>query len=382
MRNAFKHLLGVVLLTLLTLRRMILGRRRADEPGKVVLLADIGLGNAVMALPLLRSLRLNRPAMEIIVLASPSAAVIFTAAGLADRVIVLKSSAIQRVRQAAALRREAIDLCLVTFPTLSMPQELLPLWLGARENRIHDYRPIQPYFHYLLPLYSVPAAIDYSLHDVEQNLTLLPAHWKIDTGYPSPAISPRSREAAAGFLKKHGATGEAGYFAMHPGGKRGADYKRWPAAQFRALAGEIFGRFGAPTVAILGPDEREMISSLEAPFLIPLVTNDLEITIAVLEKSRYFISNDSGLMHVASLLGRPQMAIWGATDPRRNRAWNPHAVNLFNESVPCWPCIRFIPTGAHRSCLRECLAGVTVTAAMGLLVQHLSQFESGRHPLP
>ncbi len=382
MRKAFKHLLGALLWSVLRLRRLLCYRRASGEPQKIVLIADIGLGNAVMALPLLRSLRLNRPKVHITLLTTPGAAAMFRMAPLADRIIALQGNGWQRIRQAAALRKEDFDLCLVTFPTLLLSTELLPLWLGARGNVIHDYRPIQPYFHYLLALYEPPVVLDQSLHDVEQNLALLPPGWRSSSAYPAINITAQARDAAAAWLSEHGVPPEASFFAMHPGGKRGADYKRWPVANFRELAEELLRRYGLRTVAILGPDEADLAAELAAPSLIPLMTSDLEIIIAVLEKSRYFISNDSGIMHLASLLGRPQLALWGATDPRRNRSWNEQAVNLINESAGCRPCIRFVPTGAHQRCRLECISGITVQAVMTQLAAHIAGgSEAFPHPL-
>ena len=378
MRSALKHGLGLLIRVLLRLRRLVSPGRPAKAPQKVALIADIGLGNAVMALPLLRSLRMNQPGMQITILTTPGTAAIFHLTHLADRIVLLKGSAGRRILQTAALHREGFDLCLVTFPTLSLSSELLPLWLGARENIIHDYRSIQPFFRYLTGLYAPPIALKAELHDVEQNLGLLPNGWRAVPEYPPLEITADAQDNAAALLAACGLREGEPFICMHPGGKRGAHYKRWPVDNFRALAEEIYRTYGFRTLAILGPDETELAEPLRAPALMPLVISDLEIIVAVLEKSSYFISNDSGMMHVASLLGKPQLAIWGATDPKRNRSWNAQAINVINEAATCHPCIRFVPTGKHLNCRRECIAGITVHAVLMRTATHLSA--ARQHP--
>ena len=50
------------------------------------------------------------------------------------------------------------------------------------------------------------------------------------------------------------------------------------------------------------------------------------------------ISNDSGPMHIAAALDKPQIAIFGATDPALGFApLNPKAV-IFNHNISCKPC--------------------------------------------
>jgi heptosyltransferase II len=375
MRDTIKHIAGFILLLVLRLRRLFRFSKAAAEPRKVVLLADIGLGNAVMALPFLNSLRLNRPGLHITILTTPGAAALFKASRLSDQIVILKSSPGKRILQAVLLRREAFDICFVTFPTLSLPSELLPLWLGAKENVIHDCRSIQPFFHYIIALYTALVVLDESLHDVEQNLALLPAGWRAQNGYPAIEISTRGRESAALFLKEHDLQDPPGFFAFHPGGKQGADYKRWPVQRYRALAKEINQKYAVKTVVILGPDEQDLLAELDAPFLIPLCTNDLEITIAVLEKSRYFISNDSGIMHVATLLDKPLFTIWGATDANRNGGWSNKAINIAASRISCRPCIRFVPEGTHIHCQLECIRSITAAEVFAQVNDYISSHD-------
>jgi len=57
-------------------------------------------------------------------------------------------------------------------------------------------------------------------------------------------------------------------------------------------------------------------------------------------RGRLVISADTGPMHVAAALGRPVIALFGPTDPRRTGPYGrPHSVLQIN-SLPCVPCMK------------------------------------------
>ena len=73
------------------------------------------------------------------------------------------------------------------------------------------------------------------------------------------------------------------------------------------------------------------------------------------------LSNDSGLMHVAAALDRPQVALFGPSDPTRTGPRNP-AAKLLRLGLDCSPCNkRICPLGHHR-CLEDLDAARALTA--------------------
>ncbi len=116
--------------------------------------------------------------------------------------------------------------------------------------------------------------------------------------------------------------------------------KRWPVTRYRALAYHL-RRVGFSLVILGGPEERTICEEIAAD--LPCSRNlcgitDLLTTAAVIEHLDLFVSNDSGLMHVAAALKRPQVAIFGSTDPEVTSPLNPHALVLRAE-LPCSPCL-------------------------------------------
>lgn len=81
--------------------------------------------------------------------------------------------------------------------------------------------------------------------------------------------------------------------------------------------------------------EEEMI---DHPGVIPFTNISLQETAALIDQCDLFISNDSGLMHIAAALRKRQVAIFTATDDRKSGPYyNPRA-RVITPRLRCYPC--------------------------------------------
>jgi heptosyltransferase-2 len=62
--------------------------------------------------------------------------------------------------------------------------------------------------------------------------------------------------------------------------------------------------------------------------------------LALVSRCGLFLSNDSGLMHVAAALRVPQVALFGSTDPRKTAPLNDKAVVIHPNEIRCTPCFK------------------------------------------
>ena len=79
---------------------------------------------------------------------------------------------------------------------------------------------------------------------------------------------------------------------------------------------------------------------------------------ALLERMDLLLCNDSGLMHLASALGTPVLAVFGPTSPTSTAPANP-PFRILHHPPLCAPC-------RHRACpydLRLCMKAVSVGEA-------------------
>jgi len=60
---------------------------------------------------------------------------------------------------------------------------------------------------------------------------------------------------------------------------------------------------------------------------------------ALIERCDMFLSNDSGPMHVAAALKKPQVAVFTSSSPIFTAPWNNHAT-VIKTNIDCAPCFK------------------------------------------
>ena len=58
-----------------------------------------------------------------------------------------------------------------------------------------------------------------------------------------------------------------------------------------------------------------------------------------LRRCELMVTNDTGPMHVAAALGKPLVALFGPTEPRRTGPYG-HLENVLRIDLPCSPCLK------------------------------------------
>ena len=132
----------------------------------------------------------------------------------------------------------------------------------------------------------------------------LPAEWRQEA---RQVLRKVTRQASTGNFAR------SDYVVMHPGA--GSPQKRWPIANFPALANQLERRWGLPTVFVIGSAEQEQFSLSDITMLdnaFPVLTSPpLHILSALLADAKAYVGNDSGPSHLAAALGVPTAVIFG-----------------------------------------------------------------------
>lgn len=323
------------------------------NPPRTLVISPNWIGDAVMAQPLLRLLHEKHPERAIDVLAPPPVAPVWRQMREVDSVIEtpFRHGALQlkeRWKLARVLRRRAYCEAYVLPNTLKFA--LLP-WLAGIPRRI-GYKGESRYglinvMHFDDAAAPRPMVAFYAA--LAQPPAASPA-----TGLPRPELTMRAEQISA-VCARVGLELDRPLIVFAPGAEFGAA-KRWPAGHFAELAGTVLKAAPRAQVALLGsPNERDVCTEIAARVKHAGVFNlagatALAEAFALIARADAVVSNDSGLLHVASALNRPVIALYGPTDPDHAPPFSDVARAL-SLRLACAPCRqRECPLG-HQDCM-------------------------------
>lgn len=352
-------------------------------PPRSLVVSPNWIGDAVMAQPLLSALKLAQPRRPIDVLAPPSVAPVWRQMAEVDRVIEtpFRHGALQlRQRWALArqLRRDGYGDAYVLPNTLKFA--LIP-WLAGIARRI-GYKGESRY-GLINVMHFDDAAAPRPMVAFYAALADAPAP-QAAAARPRPVLQVSAAQVAAA-VAKGGLDPARRLVVFAPGAEFGAA-KRWPAAHFAALAQAILAYDPHCQIAMLGgPNDHavgaeivaragQLLGAAAPPAragaasLLNLAgATTLAEAIALIGHAAAVVSNDSGLLHIASALNRPVIALYGPTDPDHAPPFSDHARAL-SLRLDCAPCRqRECPLG-HQNCMRNLGAEMVWDALRPMLV--------------
>jgi ADP-heptose:LPS heptosyltransferase/lauroyl/myristoyl acyltransferase len=262
------------------------------------------LGDVVMALPLLRALRVSRPDAEITLVAKKQFLPLLESWGVGDRTLALPPRGPGYFLSFWKLRAEFPDVWLLL--TNSFRGDLEAWCSGCRQRfgivRPGKSRPL------LSHAYQLPPGYDEAAHHQRELWENFFRHFGLSAPLdcsPLPRTSPGPEPGSA----------PIGLIC----GSENNPEKRWPVTHWRALLEafpqERFVLFGTPadaplTAAVAAGCDARRVEDLAG-------RTDLRGFTARLQSCRLLVTNDTGGMHLANALGVPLLALFGPTNPIR-----------------------------------------------------------------
>jgi heptosyltransferase-2 len=314
---------------------------------RILVRATNWVGDAVMSIPALQALRQTYPKAHIAILARPSVSDIYAREPFADEMILYTSpKGFNDIRGKWALvgsiRERGFDTALL----LQNAFEAAALVFAARiPRRIgYDRDGRGPLLTHAVP---VPQAGEISRHERFYYLELLKRSGLTALLLDSAAIRLSNTETARTEGRRRlseDGLDPATVVGISPGAAYGTA-KRWLPERF-AEAAVLLGR----PVAIFGSaNERELCEQIAQSIRSAGIqvknfagATTLREYIDLAAACSLYLTNDSGGMHIASALGVPTVAIFGATDEVGTGPTGSLA-RVVREPVECSPCL-----------LREC----------------------------
>ncbi len=284
---------------------------------KILVLMLGGIGNLILLMPTLKALREYFAQSKIILMTGePGVEKIIEDERLIDGVRCLDRRVgafnPMTVRFLMALRRERFDLSISSSGTNPHKAGAFTLLIKAA-LRVGEKSKIANCYNIAVPYIPQEHELDGSLRIIQ------------GAGIPTP-LHPQTfltiKDSDAHFVNNYLSSPLHRLIGMHLGvGLKLREHRKWPIEKFAFVGNELIRRTKAKIVLTGGSDEirlAEEITSLliERP-LIATGCMTIKQTAALVKRCALFISNDSGVAHIAAAVGTPLIVLFGPTNPNK-----------------------------------------------------------------
>lgn len=289
------------------------------EPKTILVIALAGIGDALIATPLIRELRANYPAAEI-------DALVFWAA---SRDLLAGNPHLRRVHQCNSfevgapaflkfmfgLRKERYDVSINTHPQSKVEYRIVARIIGATQRLSHTYDNSNM-LDELLVTHVMPQ--DYAIHSADNNLKLLsllgknatPKERAYELFLTSEEIATAQRLADESKLMGRRVVG----IHVGSGKTKNLRMKRWPVGNYIGVIKKLTA--ARPDVTVLlfgGPEEKEentrILSEAAHPNLVAPKTRSIREAAALMKHCEAFLSVDNAMMHFAAAMKVPKQVL-------------------------------------------------------------------------
>lgn len=314
------------------------------ERWEAVLFLHHGLGDLVMAMPMLSELRRvsANPRRILVFVKCPNTRRLLEATGFTD------SFTVRIFNRRAAL--------------------LYPLVLGVRRPKV--FLAPQSCGDWRMPLLARLTLAGYSLGPATemagpQFTRTIPGHdhlreHKVEyylrflglAGYPEavartwePVRLAADLRQRAGNVLAEMAPSATEWFGFTPGSTPREKHKRWPSAHYAALADRLIRRRPGAHIAIIGSrDELPLLEEIRRAASEPervhvVAPDDIGLALGIYAHCACVITGCNGPSHLAGMVGTPLVSIYGPTNPGNTGAWAT-ARRVLRAGLACAPCYR------------------------------------------
>ncbi len=326
-------------------------------PRRVLVAQLQGLGDVILATPMLGAIRETWPdATIVLAVASETNAVCVRGSGLIDGILVCRGRSLyERAIWMLQVRRGKFDVAIVgTRQTKSLaillrtvggipvvaadsPSGHLPLGIRSRANsaRTPEHRIVSNFELFRLLAPDAAQIADTTFH-----------------------VTENDRVAAANFLYTRRGDTPTLWLGAHPGSEPRSPQKRYPT---ELLAESILSALahdeGVCALLFFGgdpEDDRDYFTNLH-PRMFVVADQPLSVVAALIEKCCVFVAGDTGLGHIAAAMRVPVVTLAGPTQIESTHPWGEHHRVLRTQlPLECMPCYGTNAYGqcAHLSCMR------------------------------
>jgi len=312
---------------------------RKEKIKKLLVFGPNWIGDTIMSTPMLSSLRKAFPSVHIVMVVKPYAYDLWKWNPFVDEIWTFKAPRIYNIFAYLKLfwkiKKNQFDLTIILPHCL---RYALITFLVGIPHRVG---------------YNVAHRGVFLTHTLEYNLSLRKKHM-VDNYLDilkAISIEPRSKDLildidlnsqakAEKILEDNHIHSEDLVIGIAPGAIYG-EAKRWPKERYAELADNIIGKYNAKVLIFTGVMERKLGEEIKKSMrYVPIMFNGnitLLETAALIKRCNLFITNDSGLMHIAASVKTKIIAIFGSTSPDWTGPYGDGHM-VIRKKIDCSPC--------------------------------------------
>ncbi len=316
-------------------------RARMPKEGitKILIRGTNWIGDAVLTLPAIASVRAAYPQARISILAKPLVADIYKLFTAADEIIIYKNqfdNPLGVFRLASILRKKKFDVAILLQNAIEAAIMACAARIKLRAGYNSDGRGF-------LLTHSIKRTKEIrKVHQIDYYLEMVKALGCAPVGREMHLQARINRVTAQNTLHEFIPGPEKPIVGIAPGATYGPA-KRWFPERFAEVADKISANYGCRIVLLGGKDDWKVAQQVCAKSSTDLINlagkTTLREAIYLISQCVLFISNDSGLMHIAGALNVPTVAIFGSTNPLTTSPVG-EKIKIVREEVSCSPCLK------------------------------------------
>ena len=336
------------------------------QPFRILIRSSNWLGDAVMSVPAVRAIKNGRPDAHVTIAAPAKIAPVWKLVPEVDAILPLASNSLPAA--ARAIRgRPRFDVAIL-FPN-SLRVALEALLSGVRRRVGYRGHSRSWLLNQIIPEQTPPRRLE---HQSARYLRIAQICGAGDIQQPTSNIQIAASNQPLATPEPDEGGSAINYQPLKIGLCPGAEYgpaKRWLSERFAKAAVRVAAQapvewvlFGTLKEAEIG---EQIAAGLGGSCINRIGRTTLDQLILALRECRLLLTNDTGTMHLASLLGVPVVAIFGSTEPGLTGPLGDDHIVL-RHHVECSPCfLRKCPIDFR--CMKTVTVQTVVDAVLSIL---------------
>ena len=321
---------------------------------KILVLALSGLGDALMFTPTLDKINIEFPNAEIDILAMfKGVEEIYSTLPEVSNVIYfnfMKEGIKKSVSFVNKLRKKKYDISINVYPSNRKEYNIISWLIGAKKRLATKY--IRQDLINFGFLNNIRVMESDDTHNVETNFKLL-AELSNNHNIAIPSLklvlNDEHLSFANNFFLEHNIKPDDIVVGFHSGSNtlKNLSHKRWDTNNFAEIGKLLINNYNVKLFLFGAGEDIELnkviSNQINSEQVITVSDTKLLLSASIMKRCNLFISNDSGLMHIAAALKLNIIAIEGPTNVAYTYPWQTNH-KIASVNLDCSPCFFYSPT--------------------------------------